>query len=486
MLDTKLGNFRRKFLFNEILENLIGEFVVDISTDKVITFLSHDFDVTSDVFSQIIEVCAKKYVFDDDQVEFKGFFNREKMLKQGKLSGRKKSIQTIDFRFSKYGEIRWCRGSVHCFYKDNNVFAYIAFMDITETKTAALELIFKAEHDSLTEMHNAAATRNEINKYLSTNGMEGLHAFFIFDLDNFKNVNNAFGHLFGDMFLMHTAKSVRRLFRSDDILGRVGGDEFVVFMKNLSSKRAALKKADELLRAVKNIPNLQGTSFDATVSIGISFYESDNKSYQELFREADRAMYDCKNTGKNNYAIYNDNMDQTTLSYNSEDSKTCVIMDHNASEYVFRLLRDNGENPQAYETVLELIAQHFDIDFAAIYEQTRKSFSFTYQREGFKCASIDTMYEVCNGKVYEDYFTDDMFYFSKNDKELKPEIENLFVQTNCSSAIYYKLTNRGELLGYLCLSRCDKKYSFTRKDALLLRDIANLISIFLFMYRKDS
>ena len=98
---------------------------------------------------------------------------------------------------------------------------------------------------------------------------------------------------------------LKKLFRSSDIMGRIGGDEFIVFIKDIDSDILLAKKMDELLRKVENIRIKEDNSCRASFSIGLSCCPRDGKDYRELFIKADKALYDAKHKGKNQFTIYN-------------------------------------------------------------------------------------------------------------------------------------------------------------------------------------
>lgn len=128
-------------------------------------------------------------------------------------------------------------------------------------------------------------------------------AFFLIDIDNFKNVNDTLGHAKGDEVIHEISQRIISLFRSDDILGRIGGDEFVVFMKH-TPKDVAERKAILLCEALRM--ELSNTKECVLVSatIGIALSPTDGLDFITLYQHGDEALYRIKNEGKNNYGFY--------------------------------------------------------------------------------------------------------------------------------------------------------------------------------------
>ena len=127
------------------------------------------------------------------------------------------------------------------------------------------------------------------------------------DVDDFKQVNDVLGHLYGDTFLRNVADAIRSQFRKGDILGRFGGDEFIMFMPGIKDALLAKKRAQNVLTKIQaiSVPELE----NIRCSIGIAIAESGGISATELFLQADNALYYVKQTGKGNFAIFDEHIE---------------------------------------------------------------------------------------------------------------------------------------------------------------------------------
>ena len=112
-------------------------------------------------------------------------------------------------------------------------------VDIDSEKRHSQELMQKAERDALTKLYNKGTTESIIENHLSRCPENSLCALLIIDIDDFKIVNDTRGHLFGDAFLMEIAGKIQTLFRSGDVVGRIGGDEFIAFIRDIPDMRIA-------------------------------------------------------------------------------------------------------------------------------------------------------------------------------------------------------------------------------------------------------
>lgn len=166
------------------------------------------------------------------------------------------------------------------------------------------ELALKADTDLLTELNNKIATERKISEYIATHP-DSQCLFFLFDIDNFKKINDTLGHAFGDEVLRSLGLQLRNEFRVTDIIGRTGGDEFILFLKDLNSDEVLAKEAKRLENLFSQFKAGEYVKYSATASIGATVYPRDAKDYQGLYKSADKALYEAKRRGKNCLVFYN-------------------------------------------------------------------------------------------------------------------------------------------------------------------------------------
>lgn len=183
----------------------------------------------------------------------------------------------------------------------------IKFMDMNAERKANNKLRKAAERDSMTGLLNHEATLDHINDYLTDEGADVISAMFMIDADNFKGVNDSYGHQVGDKVLINIANIITKTFRSNDIVGRVGGDEFMVLMKDCTSQDIVDRKAEELVEALHFSMADDKGSVNVTCSVGVSMYCGSGKITDQLYYEADAALYKAKASGKHAFAFADDN-----------------------------------------------------------------------------------------------------------------------------------------------------------------------------------
>lgn len=159
----------------------------------------------------------------------------------------------------------------------------------------------KAERDLMTGIYNKVTTEHLISNLLATNDL--ICAMLIIDIDDFKQVNDVHGHLIGDQVICTVADLLSRYFRKTDVIGRIGGDEFLVFMLNLPSKELARQKVEDFSNLFRYKPDLTAPA-NVTVSIGMAISQPCPSTYETLFRQADEALYNAKRNGKGQYTEY--------------------------------------------------------------------------------------------------------------------------------------------------------------------------------------
>ncbi len=160
----------------------------------------------------------------------------------------------------------------------------------------------RADTDMLTGLTVRATAREEIQRALNDPEDEGV--LILLDLDNFKNVNDQFGHQTGDDVLIDVAAELKSLFRSGDIICRLGGDEFVVYMRGVPEEEWAKSRADQIVAALIHTVNKDTASIRISVSVGYVMTRDVGRTFEELYHAADIAMYQAKKSGGNRSVRY--------------------------------------------------------------------------------------------------------------------------------------------------------------------------------------
>ncbi len=240
------------------------------------------------------------------------------------------------------------------------------------------------QNDGLTGLYNKKMTETQIRKQLTSEPPLRNGALMIIDVDNFKSINDTFGHLYGDAVITQLGNSLRSIFQKSDILGRVGGDEFFIFLRNYNSLDILKHRAEEVCREFRKTYEQNGLTVDISASIGIATTE-DSFLYEEIYKYADIALYKTKSKGKNGYNFFEGEEQQTTyvsarteieharISHNDPVENIKDFKD-NLKDYMYNLVEGNKIAEYTIQSILQMICKQFSFDKAYItkldYEDT--------------------------------------------------------------------------------------------------------------------
>lgn len=184
--------------------------------------------------------------------------------------------------------------------------AVIVFHDARQSGTMMQRMSHLAQHDSLTGLPNRVLLTERITQSI---GMAKRHqrqmALLFLDLDNFKNINDTYGHTVGDHFLQGVAANIASCVRATDTVSRYGGDEFVVLLSEIGERNDAEQIARKLLAQFETPHMVDEHEIQVTLSIGVSVYPESGLEASSLMRNADMAMYAAKDRGRNSYQFFN-------------------------------------------------------------------------------------------------------------------------------------------------------------------------------------
>lgn len=186
-------------------------------------------------------------------------------------------------------------------YNDYGKIEYIIgkLIDVSKEMAEKEELLVRSQTDGLTGVLNATTTKEKIRKRLAVKEQNITDVFILLDCDNFKQVNDTYGHLKGDQILVDIATCLKQSFSKCDIVGRHGGDEFCIYIKNISSNDIVMQKCADL----RTLINEKGEDVSVTVSMGVVLI-TERETFESMFEKADEALYEAKNKGKDCYVMY--------------------------------------------------------------------------------------------------------------------------------------------------------------------------------------
>ncbi len=260
-------------------------------------------------YDGLLDLLASQVVFSQDREAYERAYNRRQVIdsfEAGLLELRQ------EHRWVRQdGTMRWVANTIHMVQDtdtgDIRGFAFIR--DIDRQKREELALRYRSERDALTGLYNKRQTEQLITKILQASEPNTGHAFFIIDLDHFKMVNDTYGHMAGDALLADCARQLSAIFRHDDVMGRIGGDEFVVFLRDIDSCQFVADKAKQISTALEQSTEQARMGVNCTCSVGVAVYPQDGQRFEQLYQRADIALYEAKRKGRNHFVCYDPSLD---------------------------------------------------------------------------------------------------------------------------------------------------------------------------------
>ena len=329
-------------------------------------------------------------------------------------------------------------------------------------------------------------------------------SLIVIDVDNFKSINDIYGHLFGDEILRVCAQKLKETFK-DSIVGRIGGDEFLIIMYGDTDYQIVWDKVHEALLSIDNniysdsgnqlydISDDEETNLNITFTAGISRYGIDGEDYETLFLKADKALYRGKRKGKRCFVIYIDEKHRD-INLALEEAKETET---DREETSFRLLLSKSldiltskySEAHKLNAFLKLASQYFLIDRIFIFKQTsefKAKFFCGYANPLAKTASlsyIEPEIDIPSDMVCDD----ENGYIIRQDVSLikdSPKLLKMLISQNVQSYVRVPLLFSGRILGYIRFDMTTSKRFFSKADEDNFKFLAKVLAIF--MFRKSE
>lgn len=221
------------------------------------------------------------------------------------------SARVILRNYRKDGSMFWNEVAVAAVHDEEGKIAHFisVFNDVTDRKRYEAALEHQANHDSLTGLPNRNLLQDRLSHAIDQAHREGDRlAVLMLDLDQFKRVNDGLGHNVGDILIQKVAARMKRCVRESDTVARLGGDEFMILTPGVKDERSVGSLAQKILKQFERKIEINGHEIIASASVGIAIYPRDGEDGDELFRNADTAMYRAKELGRNGFQFYSSEM----------------------------------------------------------------------------------------------------------------------------------------------------------------------------------
>lgn len=383
-------------------------------------------------------------------------------------------------------------------YRPEKIVGKIYNIDVQKKEKQKLKE--KSEKDTLTTLYNKATTEKQIGRCLRGENLDTEGALFLIDFDNFKGLNDTLGHLFGDSVLRDVTAKLKELFRNTDVLGRVGGDEFVAYINGNASEDLARKKAEAIKHIFDGLYENKQKQLVTSCSIGIAFAPIHGNTYKELFKKADIALYQAKNKGKGRFQIFDDRaahqkiLNKSDLFYtyeaNEENSISKSFID-NIVLKIFNILYSAADINGAIEEALGITANRYDFTRVYINELSedgrtvKTSYEWVDPNVDLKDTGEIKM-SVADFKEWKEMFNTDGMIYCGQIEEIKDLSERTFrylKSRKVKSFLQCAIFSEGKILGYLGFDDCIETRPLDKREILNLVTIGRVIGTYICQLR---
>ena len=387
--------------------------------------------------------------------------------------------------------------------KDENgkVLKVVGVMEnIDELKRMELRQADENMRDPLTKLYRKDYARELIEDFLkiqSENENPEFAGVLALDIDNFDILCDRMGKAFGDEILKNIASDLDAIFYPTDVLGRIGGDEFVILMKNIVDVRDIDKKIREIQRVINHTYVGENVTFGSTVGIGASVYPTDGEDFDTLFDKAEKALFHAKSAGKNCYGFYLAAKEAVYNEYPIEERRERIArldresLEHgNASdsliELAFKLIDESKDTDSAINLLIRQVARQMNLGGIRIKSRVGKDFRTVNL---YHCTTVPDMVFDDTDMIYTfDQWTNMLEEYRNHNNlivcESVTDIENpvtrqLMLAAGAKSYVGCAFMDKGEFAGSIDFVDFSGPRAWTTADLTTIRAVTNVVSSYL-------
>ena len=392
----------------------------------------------------------------------------------------------------------WTRITATAYLDKNGRLSRIIGMlqDVDALKRAELALRERAELDSLTKLLNKDSSHRLITERLENRDKDRLSALLVIDLDNFKQVNDNFGHLYGDEVLAQVGSKLKNIFRDNDIISRIGGDEFLVFMDGIPSSEQVERRCRLMLSTFHSLFEQIAPELNVSLSIGVALVPEHGTNYTDLFRRADEALYTSKSLGKNTYVFYTP---EITLPTSSEHISTRIdsdeqpgMADSSFVRYVFRRLYESSDLMSSVDSILSYVGQQLNVSRVYIFENnddnTACSNTFEWCNEGISPEKdfLQNVSYITDIPGWPEVYDERGVFYCTDISSLAPQFRNILEPQGIKSMLQCAIRDNGVFRGYVGFDECHVNRLWTQEQINLLEFLSDVLALFLLKQRNQE
>lgn len=469
---------------NDLNDTAVFEF--DVEND----FFNYDEMMTKILQRELPKNNVKKIfsearlIHPEDRISFQNKMHQlfEKFLRTAPLQDFES-----DFRIYVGGKMYiW----VHLAYRVKVENGYAKFVtgflqNINTAREEKVKMRGMVERDPMTGLYSKTHSNYLVNKIVSDENLR--NALFVIDMDNFKQVNDKLGHLIGDAVILDVALSLKRLFRKTDILGHIGGDEFMVLLRDIKTEEVIDIKCNKLHSLLKRDYTNENETVSVSASIGVAISPAHGKDFKTLFSHADAALYHVKRSGKNNHAIYEENFTDNRAVKNNEEkvqSQDYQQLLSNPSDYILHMMLKTEDPKLTVQILLEIFAKFFNVQRAYVLWNVDGPYFprilFDYVSGNYKNAEISHNAEV-RRRMWKKYQNTKFGRFTEcsDTNKLSEKARNIFQRGEIQAYLECAVMDGDIFLGSVGFDDCKSARVWTNSEYEVLGAFSNILHRFL-------
>ena len=423
----------------------------------------------------------------------------DKMFFKENIYNPKKNMLSARLKMNGEGDWKWYR-IYRQFEQDdkgNMTRVYGVIRDVDDEKKREDELRKRIEIDPVLKVYNRNAGVNKINSYLKKHPNRKDYALLIMDIDDFKNINDTYGHLYGDAVIEMTAGAIKEAVGKLGFVGRYGGDEFFAFLHSVSNEEIG-RAADNILEKIKNFH--LADDIRITGSIGIAFGDTFRKTptYKALLEKADKALYHVKENGKAHWCAYNDDMSENGgrgLGYEKDDEDNTELLDSKDMMKVFLELSAGAEtSDEAVYSIMRYIMEKYDCDWLQIMEVNCSEDSITVKYEWCRDEDFHNNAGKSGYYVHSDimnfrnYFENNPVFMvcPENCVGFLPKFDREFEKNMRYNVVYISDTTTDDNFYMFVCTRFDKAHVWKEEECDELNLATKMMAMYISQTNKKS
>lgn len=489
----------------EVINNypVINLVLSDVTALKITEMKAELEEKKYQIISDISEEIPYEYELDSDVITYAQKYSytfgrksiikhpRQRLVKLGAISSdttdafeglfeaarRGDAMHSAEYKLqTKNGDYEWYYSTFSAIKNPNGATTRVVgvLRNINQQKIEQLRLLNKSEQDAMTGLFNKITTELKVQEHLKSLNSTGV--IMILDIDDFKNINDTYGHLIGDEVIIEIANAMKHFSTGYDIAGRIGGDEFLLYLNNVLDMKFACEKAEKIANRVRSrFPGNDGNC-KVTLSIGIAATNSPIP-YTTFIENADNALYQSKSKGKNCYTVFKE--DDVRSEYHN-DRTSMANANNELLGNVYDTLYYSSSLSDGIENAIAYIGKNKSIDRICVweYEFDRSYLSRTHEWKRNPNASYETLSNHPASRLFEEIegMSSNGIFHSNNTANLSINSNYQNIMSNIADVLTVTIYHGTTPVGYVGFINYNGSITWDTETIFLLTLLGKNIS----------